>query len=110
MKRGDIVIVSARGDYGKPRPSVVVQSDWFDETDSVLVVLMTSVPTDSSTLRLTVEPDPTNKLKTASQIMFDKIMTVNRNKCGKVIGSLDEKAMVAFDHMLALMLGLSYRS
>ncbi|MGA9549823.1 MAG: type II toxin-antitoxin system PemK/MazF family toxin, partial [Rhodomicrobium sp.] len=27
MKRGDIVIVSAPGDYGKPRPAVVIQSD-----------------------------------------------------------------------------------
>ena len=37
MKRGDIVMVSAPGAYGKPSPAVIVQSDWLDGTDSVLV-------------------------------------------------------------------------
>ena len=27
MSRGDVVIVAAPGDYGKPRPAVIVQSD-----------------------------------------------------------------------------------
>ena len=40
MKRGDIVIVSAAGDYGKPRPAVVIQSDRLRSMDSVLVNLM----------------------------------------------------------------------
>jgi mRNA interferase MazF len=29
MKRGDVVIVAATGDYGKPRPAVIVQTDAF---------------------------------------------------------------------------------
>jgi len=31
MKRGDVVTVAATGDYGKPRPAIVVQSDAFPE-------------------------------------------------------------------------------
>ena len=27
MKRGDVVLVALSGDYGKPRPAVIVQSD-----------------------------------------------------------------------------------
>lgn len=27
MKRGDIITVALSGDYGKPRPAVVVQND-----------------------------------------------------------------------------------
>ena len=27
MRRGDLVTVAAAGDYGKPRPAVVVQTD-----------------------------------------------------------------------------------
>jgi mRNA-degrading endonuclease toxin of MazEF toxin-antitoxin module len=27
MKRGDVVTVAAAGDYGKPRPAVIVQTD-----------------------------------------------------------------------------------
>jgi mRNA interferase MazF len=32
VKRGDVVTVAVQGDYGKPRPAVVVQSDLFNET------------------------------------------------------------------------------
>jgi mRNA interferase MazF len=33
------VTVAVQGDCGKPRPAVVIQSDWLAETDSVLVCL-----------------------------------------------------------------------
>ena len=52
MRRGDIVTVSAPGAYGKPRPAVIVQSDWLQDTDSVLVTLLTR------TLRDTPVPRP----------------------------------------------------
>ena len=43
IKRGDVVICAAPGDYGKPRPAVVVQSDLFNGThSSVAVCLITS--------------------------------------------------------------------
>jgi len=29
MKCGDVITVAAAGDYGKPRPSVIVQTDAF---------------------------------------------------------------------------------
>jgi mRNA interferase MazF len=29
VKRGDVVVCTLAGDYGKPRPAVVVQSDLF---------------------------------------------------------------------------------
>ncbi|EQD75369.1 transcriptional modulator of MazE/toxin, MazF, partial [mine drainage metagenome] len=37
MKRGDVVTVVAPGDYGKPRPALVVQSDLFQDHPSVTV-------------------------------------------------------------------------
>ena len=43
MRRGDVVTVAARGDYGKPRPAVIVQTDAFPESHaSVVVCQMTS--------------------------------------------------------------------
>jgi mRNA interferase MazF len=39
MRRGDVVTVAASGDYGKPRPAVIVQSDTFP---SVIVCQMPS--------------------------------------------------------------------
>jgi mRNA interferase MazF len=31
MRRGQFVTVAAPGDYGKPRPALVIQSELFDE-------------------------------------------------------------------------------
>lgn len=107
MKRCDIVIVSAPGDYGKPRPAVVVQSDWLKATDSVLVALTTSTLVDAPLYRLQIEPTPTNGLKSSSQIIIDKIVALPRDKCGKVIGSLDASARIALNHMLAVVVGIA---
>ena len=85
MKRGDIVVVSAPGDYGKPRPAVVVQSDWLDGADSVLVALMTSALVDAPLYRLLIEPDAGNGLTAPSQVMVDEIVALPRAKCGRVM-------------------------
>ena len=50
VKRGDIVLVAAPGDDGKPRPAVVIQSDQMRGSTSVLVVLMTSALADDAPL------------------------------------------------------------
>jgi mRNA interferase MazF len=55
VRRGDLVVVSAQGDYGKPRPAVVTQSDWLEATDSVLVALLTSTLADAPLYRLQIE-------------------------------------------------------
>jgi mRNA interferase MazF len=106
VKRGDIVTVAAAGDYGKPRPAVVVQSDWL-ETDSVLVALITSTIMDAPLFRLTLEPNETNALKLPSQIMVDKIIAMSRRKCGAVIGHIDDGAKIALNHMLSVIFGLA---
>jgi mRNA interferase MazF len=31
MRRGSLVTIAVQGDYGKPRPAVVIQSDNFAE-------------------------------------------------------------------------------
>ncbi len=85
VKRGDLVTVSAQGDYGKPRPAIVIQSDFLNAADSVLVVLLTSTIADAPLYRLTVEPTAGNGLKVVSQVMVDKVMAYPRAKCGPVI-------------------------
>ena len=37
MRRGDLVAVVMTGDFGKPRPALVVQSDQFDRTGAATV-------------------------------------------------------------------------
>lgn len=63
MKRSNVVIVSAQGDYGKPRPAVIVQSDLFNEThENILVVLITSDLQDAPLFRLAIQPNEENGL------------------------------------------------
>jgi mRNA interferase MazF len=107
MKRGDIVTVSASGAYGKPRPAVIIQSDRLKSTDSVLVSLFTSMLVDTPLFRLSIEPSETNGLKLPSQIMIDKIIAIPREKCGAVIGSLDEGALITLNRLLAVVVGLA---
>ena len=48
MRRGDVVTVAAAGDYGKPRPAVIVQTDALPaEHASVVVCQMTSEGDDA---------------------------------------------------------------
>jgi mRNA interferase MazF len=101
------VTVAVQGDYGKPRPAVVIQSDWLAETDSVLVCLLTSTVRETPLYRLTVPPTPGTGLQQASQVMLDKIMAVRRDKCSPAIGRLDESDMLALNRLLALVIGLA---
>ena len=107
MKRGDIVTVSARGDYGKPRAAVVVQSDMLDAADSVLVALFASAVTDAPLYRLAVAPAPANGLKAVSQVMVDKILAYLRAKCGAAISRLSGADMLALNNTLSVMTGLA---
>lgn len=107
VTRGDIVIVSAPGDYGKPHSAVVVQSDALNAADSVLVALLTSAVTDAPLYRLPLKPAPRNDPKAVSQVMVDKVTAYPRAKCGPVIGRLSGADMLILNNMLSVMIGLA---
>ena len=107
VKRGDLVIVSAQRDYGKPRPAIVIQSDWLKATDSVLVALLTRALVDAPLYRLQIEPTDANGLKVPSQVMVDKIVAMPREKCSEAIGRIDETALIALNHMLSVVIGIA---
>ena len=108
MRRGDIVSVATPGDYGKPRPAIIVQSDWFNETHaSILVCLLTSDLQDATLFRIPIEPNERNGLRQPSQIMVDKLLAVRRDRIGDRIGELDRETVVRLNRSLALFLGLS---
>jgi mRNA interferase MazF len=57
MNRGDVLTVAATGNYGKPRPPVIVQADALPSTHaSVVVCQMTSECSDAVDFRVTIEP------------------------------------------------------
>lgn len=107
MTRGDIVTVSPPGAYGKPRPALVIQSDWLVETDSILVCLLTSTFRDAPLYRLTIEPTAANGLRSVPQIMTDKIIAMPRAKCSMPIGRLERDTLATLNRMLALVLGIA---
>ncbi|MET4734262.1 mRNA interferase MazF [Thalassospira sp. MBR-102] len=107
MKRGDLVTVAVPGDFGKPRPALVVQADHFQEMATVTVLLVTSTLVDAPLIRLTIEPTPENGLLSRSQIMVDKIMTVRRDKLGAPFGHVDEDMTIAVNRAMALFLGFA---
>ena len=63
LTRGDVVLVTLPGDYGKRRSAVVVQSDLFaPDFPSVLICPLTSDPLQHSVARIAVEPTAENGL------------------------------------------------
>ncbi len=108
MKRGDLVVVAVQGDYGKPRPALVVQSDLFNDTHaSVAVIPVTSTIVDTPLFRVTVEPSQRNGLRLVSQIMVDKVTTVRRERLGQTIGHLEDDVMLRVSRALALWFGIA---
>lgn len=107
MTRGDLITVAIAGDYGKPRPAVVIQADVVSDTKSVLVCLLTSDPFAASYYRLKLMPSPENGLRKPSDIMVDKIAAVPRAKCRPPIGRLTADENSELNQRLSFMLGLA---
>lgn len=105
MRRGDLVTVALQGDFGKPRPALVIQSDRFDTTATLTVLLLTTTLVEAPLIRVSVEPSARNGLDRPSQIMVDKAMTVRRSRLGTPFGRLDDETLLAVNRSLALFLG-----
>jgi mRNA interferase MazF len=107
VKRGSFVSVAAPGDFGKPRPALVIQSDRFDEHATVTVLLLSSTRVDAPLIRLDVLPTPGNGLTVASQVMIDKAMTLRRDRIGAALGQADDQLMLEVGRVLAVFLGIA---
>ena|ERR1700692_958988 len=105
-RRGELVTIAISGDYGKPRPALVIQSDAFVDLPSVTVLRITSELHDWPLLRVTVAPNAENGLRKLSQIMIDKAATVPRAKIGPSIGRLEEVSLRSVERALLAFLGL----
>lgn len=107
MKRGDFVTIILQGDFGKPRPALVVQADSFSELPSLTVLPVTGVLVAAPLLRVTVLPSPDNGLQKPSQVMVDKVVTVKCEKVGQAFGRIDPDVMVEVERCLAVFLGIA---
>ena len=107
MMRGDLVTIAMQGDFGKPRPALLIQANQFSEHASATVLPITSTLVAAPLLRVTVQPSTENGLQKPSQVMVDKAMTVKRDKVGPAFGHIDSDALVEVERCLAVFLGIA---
>ncbi len=107
MMRGDLVTIAMQGDFGKPRPALLMQANQFSEHVSATVLPITSTLVAAPLLRVTVQPSAENCLQKPSQVMLDKVMTVERDKVGPAFGRIDANAMVEVERCLSVFLGIA---
>ena len=107
MKRGDLITVAMQGDFGKPRPALVIQVDRFDALPTLTVLPISSTLQDAPLLRVDVLPTAENGLRKHSQIMVDKAATIKREKAGAAFGHVDARTLKEVERRLALFLGIA---
>jgi len=109
MMRGDLVTIASRdGDFtNKPRPALVIQSDVFNEHNSVIILPITGETlSDTPLVRFDLLPNERNGLRKFCQIQIDKISAVKRSRIGPTFGKLDHSTMIEVERLLAVILGL----
>ena len=100
VRRGDLVTVAVSGDYGKPRPALIIQADAFDSFSSVTVAPLTSEIYQAPLFRVTIQPGKETGLHRISQVMVDKITTVPRSKIGQRIGFVEASTLRAVNQAI----------
>jgi mRNA interferase MazF len=102
-------VLALPGDYGKPRPAVVVQSDQLNESDcsSVVVCPMTSFEADRSRIRIALAPTVENGLSARSEVMVEKLSAVPVRRLHRVIGRVGAEDMRLIDRAILLVLGFA---
>ena len=102
-----MVVVAAPGDYGKPRPAVIVQSDAIPESHASIVICQITSELATADFRITIEPTPQTGLRVRSQVMADKPVAIRRERIGQRIGRLPAADMTRLNTALAFVMGLA---
>jgi mRNA interferase MazF len=106
-RRGDIVLTILSGDYGKPRPAVVVQSDLFNETHASFVLCpISSEITGLTAFRVYLPASEATGLRVESEIMVDKMTAARRERIRQRIGSVPRERLAVVDRALRVWLSL----
>jgi mRNA interferase MazF len=106
MRRGDLITVALHGDAGKPRPALVIQADHFVDLPTLVVLPLTSTLLDLPLVRVTIEPSPATGLHQRSQVMISRPQIMPRAKASRVIGRVDDAALLEVTRRLGVLLGI----
>ncbi len=107
MRRGDLVTVAMAGDYGKPRPALVIQSNLFADHPSVTLLPLTNDLRETPIFRIRVLPSSTNGLRVPSDVMVDKLHSVARGRIREVIGYIGDDTLIEIERAVAVWLGIA---
>ncbi len=105
--RGDFVTIVTQGDFGKPRPALIISADQFSAIGSLTVLPITSALIDAPLLRITVHPSAQNGLQKISQIMIDKALTLRKDKVGETFGQIESALLKEVERNLAVFFGIA---
>ncbi len=108
IKRGSIVTCVITGDFGKPRPALVIQADLYNPTHpSVVVLPITTHLLETPLFRIDIAAGKQNGLKQASQIMVDKVTALKRERIRQILGRVSPALMQACEVSLLEFLQLT---
>lgn len=107
LRRGDIVICAFSGDYGKPRPAVVVQSNLFNSLhETIMLCPISSELTGLALFRVALPKSESTGLRKDSEVMVDKMTASKRNRIRQQIGRLSPSQLSLVDRALQIWLDL----
>jgi len=107
FRRGDIVLAVLSGDYGKPRPALVVQSDLLNETHASAVLCpISSVITGLAAFRIHLPASEETGLRVESEVMVDKLTAAKRERIRRRVGHVPLERLAVVDRALQLLLSL----
>lgn len=106
MKRGDVVLVAPPGEFSKPRPAVIIQSDRALSSGFYTYLPITSDLLRVPNIRIPISPTAENGLRLESEILVDMVQTSSLAKFGPVIGMIDEESLRLAQVALAVHVGL----
>lgn len=107
VRRGDVVLAAAAGDYGKPRPWLVIQADHYNDSErpgSVLVCPFTTHP-ETAPYRIPLDL-PAGDAHRRSWVMVDKLTAIRRERLGAKVASASPEQLDAVGCAMIDLLGL----
>ena len=107
--KGDMVVCALAGDFGKPRPALVIQNPdavVAGVLDSLLVCPLTSDLGGERMYRVAMRPTAANGLHTPSEVMAEKVTAVTPGRVRQVIGRADDVTIAAVERALLFMFGI----
>jgi mRNA interferase MazF len=105
IKRGAVVTIALPGDFGKPRPAVVLRSNRFAAHQLISVAPLTTARRNAPLLRVDIAPSTDNGLVSLSQAMIDTLQSVRIRRIGEVIGQLAAADLQRITRAVAVYLG-----